>query len=69
MEERIQQVQLMRELYTEASEVIIWLGEGTVGSDMLADVLIHTGLPSEPNPSSPEQSTLLREYAVEMIKI
>jgi len=58
----------MASLYASASEVVIWLGKGDVGTDMLADILAHTSSPQEPDPSSFDYPTLLRSYYLEIRK-
>lgn len=70
--ERNQQVALMGELYTQAAEVIIWLGIGDKYLDMLAEVITETGLPTPPSELPADNARLRilhREYAVELSKI
>lgn len=59
----------MRALYTGASEVLIWLGEADDGSEMLAYVILHTGIPAEPQQGSPEYEKLLNEFLLDMCKV
>ncbi|KAG0605200.1 hypothetical protein M758_9G039200 [Ceratodon purpureus] len=66
--ERNQQVALMGDLYTQAAEVIIWLGIGNKYLDMLAEVISETGLPTPPS-ELPADNARLQEYAVELCKI
>ena len=67
VEERNTQIALIGSLYTNASEVIIWLGEGDVGSDMLADMLT-AGLPIRPDRSSPNYMKEFDRYKIECRK-
>src|SRR5436309_13574420 len=59
----------MRTIYSEASSVLIWLGEGDEHSDTLFEVISKDGIPSPPDRNDGSDSNpLQKEFTIEIYR-
>jgi hypothetical protein len=69
IDERNDQVLLMGTLYSEAEEVVIWLGEADVTTDELVDTVVRKGLPTPPATDTEGFVEAHVEYAIQCTRI
>ncbi|OCK96039.1 HET-domain-containing protein [Cenococcum geophilum 1.58] len=67
--ERNAQVSLMGAIYSKCSDMLAWLGEADLASDMLVNALSENSVPSQPDPQSEGFVELAERYFFELQKL